>query len=401
MSARQSTESLLPEILRADVDAVQQIDAVPRILDIVCRSTGMGFAAVARVTEDRWVCCAVRDDINFGLLPGGELKVETTICHEIRQSHETVVIDHVEKDGTYCGHHTPAQYGFQSYISTPIILSDGRFFGTLCAIDPRPARLSAPEIVGTFKLFAELIGTHLGAMDRLASSEANLLDERQASELREQFIAVLGHDLRNPLAALTAGTRLLPQMIAAKRDLTDVFATMQKSINRMSGLIENIMDFARGRLGGGIPLARSPQAVEPILKHGIDELRSAYPERQFETDFRLTDQVDCDPGRIGQLFSNLLANAVTHGASDQPILVKATTQDGVFALSVTNSGSPISSDAMKRLFRPFYRGEVRDSLQGLGLGLFIASEIAKAHGGTLGVESDANETRFAFRMGLK
>ena len=147
----------------ADIAAVQGIAAVPRILEVVCRSTGMGFAAVARVTEQRWICCAVRDEIAFGLTPGGELEVETTICHEIRQSGEAVIIDSVADDMAFCGHHTPAQYGFQSYISMPIVLADGSFFGTLCAIDPRPARLNTPHTIGMFKLFAELIATHLDA----------------------------------------------------------------------------------------------------------------------------------------------------------------------------------------------------------------------------------------------
>ena len=101
--------------------------------------TGMGFAAVARVTEDRWIACAVRDEIAFGLAPGGELKVATTICDEIRRSGEAVVIDHVAADQAFCGHPTPAMYGFQSYISMPILHKDGSFFGTLCAIDPKPA----------------------------------------------------------------------------------------------------------------------------------------------------------------------------------------------------------------------------------------------------------------------
>src|SRR4029078_10327901 len=122
--------------LSADIAAVQGIAAVPRILEVVCRSTGMGLSAVARVTEQRWICCAVRDEIEFGLKPGGELKVETTICHEIRQSQKAVIIDDVADDTMFCGHHTPAMYGFQSYISVPIILADGTFFGTLCAIDP-------------------------------------------------------------------------------------------------------------------------------------------------------------------------------------------------------------------------------------------------------------------------
>src|SRR6185295_12964874 len=199
--------------LQRDVAAISRIDVVPTILDVVCRTTGMGFAAVARVTEDRWVAGAVRDEIEFGLSPGGELQVATTICNEIRDSHQPVVIDHVAADQAFCHHPTPAMYGFQSYISMPILRKDGSFFGTLCAIDPRPAKLNTPQVVGMFRLFANLIGFHLEAQERLASSEAALLDAHQTAELREQFIAVLGHDLRNPLAAIDAGTRLLGKTV--------------------------------------------------------------------------------------------------------------------------------------------------------------------------------------------
>ena len=149
-------KSLIASDVVSDVDAIKRIDAVPRILEVVCGSTGMGFSAIARVTNDRWICCAVRDEIAFGLKPGDELKPDTTICNEISHSHQAVVIEHVANDKDFSGHPTPLMYGFQSYISMPIILADGTMFGTLCAIDPRPARLSS-EIVQMFKLFAELI----------------------------------------------------------------------------------------------------------------------------------------------------------------------------------------------------------------------------------------------------
>ena len=383
--------------LSADIAAVQGIAAVPRILEVVCRSTGMGFAAVARVTEQRWICCAVRDEIAFGLTPGGELKVETTICHEIRQSGEAVVIDSVADDLVFCGHHTPAQYGFQSYISMPIILGDGSFFGTLCAIDPRPARLNTPQTVGTFKLFAELIATHLDAANRLAASEARLLGERETSELREQFIAVLGHDLRNPLASIAAGTKLLTR---GNRDAAPILALMQQSVARMSALIDNVLDFARGRLGGGIALNRATQSLEPVLNQVIAELRAGFPESQIDTDFDLTRQVGCDSGRVAQLFSNLLGNALTHGTPGAPVRVRANTHKDEFELSVANAGEPIPPEAINRLFQPFYR-VAQDSGQGLGLGLYIASEIARAHGGKLDLASSPLETRFTFRMPLR
>jgi signal transduction histidine kinase len=384
----------------ADIAAVQGISAVPLILEVVCRSTGMGFAAVARVTEQRWVCCAVRDEIAFGLVPGGELVVETTICHEIRASHEAVVINHVAEDTAYVGHHTPAKYGFQSYISMPIVLADGTFFGTLCAIDPRPARLNTPQTIGMFKLFAELIATHLEAVDRVAASEAKLLSERETSELREQFIAVLGHDLRNPLASIAAGAKILATT-ASKDAANEIVGLMQKSVARMSALIDNVLDFARGRLGGGIPLRRSPQSLAPILTQVIAELRASSPERKIEAEIHLTQPVDCDAGRIAQLFSNLLGNSVTHGTAATPIHVRATTNDGAFELSVANSGEPIPCDAMERLFQPFHRISAQDTHQGLGLGLYIASEIARAHDGTIDVTSSPEETRFTLRMPLR
>jgi GAF domain-containing protein len=236
---------------QADILAVGSIEAVPTILDVVCRTTGMGFAAVARVTAERWIVCSVKDDIAFGLEPGGELKVETTICHEIRESREAVVINNVAEDRLYCGHPTPAMYGFQSYISMPIILPDGRFFGTLCAIDPRPARVQTPEVVGMFKLFAELIAFHLNAIEQVAMSEARLLDAQRTSELREQFIAVLGHDLRNPLAAISAGAELLLKAPLSDKALRTA-GLIRRGAARMSSLIDDVMDFARGRLGSGV-----------------------------------------------------------------------------------------------------------------------------------------------------
>jgi signal transduction histidine kinase len=391
---------MMPADYQADIAAIQRIEAVPRILEVICRTTGMGFSAVARVTEDRWICCAVRDEIEFGLQPGGKLKVATTICDEIRESGEAVVIDNVSEDAVFCGHPTPALYGFQSYISVPIILENGTFFGTLCAIDPRPARLKSSETLGMFKLFAELIAIHLNAIERLADSQAELLDVRRSSELREQFIAVLGHDLRNPLASITAVIRLLPKA-KSKEETAGMLGSLQRSVDRMAQLIDNVLDFARGRLGGGLTIERKSNVqLEPYLKQVIAELRDAFPDRAIEAVLAIHGPVDCDVGRISQMLSNLLANALKHGAADKPVHVNVTAGNGLFQLSVANAGNPIPPAELKLLFKPFYRGSVRPSQQGLGLGLYICSEIAKGHGGSLDVLSSPDETRFTFKMPL-
>ena len=381
-----------------DIAAVNAIEVVPSILQVVCHATGMGFAAVARVTEGRWIACSVLDQIDFGLKPGGELKVETTICHEIRQSREVVVIDHVAEDVVYRGHHAPAMYGFQSYISVPIIRRDGSMFGTLCAIDPKPHRLKDPSVVGMFKLFAELIAFHIDATDRLATSESNLLDEREQAELREQFIAVLGHDLRNPLASIVGGTRLLLRG-GLEGQPKDITVAMQGSAARMGELIDNVLDMTRVRLGGGFELHRRIEDdVMSVLEEVVAELRMAHPGVGIEMHSELFEAVDCDVNRIAQLFSNLVGNAVKHGDTNRPIRIHAQTGEGAFKLSVVNSGNPIPPHAQKRLFQPYSRGNGNGNPQGLGLGLYIASEIAQAHGGMLTVSSTSKETRFTFQM---
>lgn len=381
----------------ADVAAVGMIAAVPTILEVVCRTTGMGFAAVARVTDSRWIACAVRDGIDFGLVAGGELPLETTLCNEIRLSRQPVAIDHVAEDPHYAVHHTPALYGFQSYISLPILRTDGSFFGTLCAIDPRPARLNTPEMIGMFTLFADLIAFHLDTQERLAQAAANLVDERRTAELRDQFIAVLGHDLRNPLASIDAGMRLLRRTPLDDR-ATRVVGQVQASVARMAGLINNVLDFARGRLGDGLSVTRSPCLLAPVLDQVIAEERAIHPSRSIEVDLALDQVVNCDAGRMAELLSNLLSNALMHGFEAAPVSVRAVTAGGTFELTVSNRGEAIPPEAMARLFQPFERGAVRPNQQGLGLGLYIAAEIARAHGGALTVRSSADETAFTLRM---
>jgi sigma-B regulation protein RsbU (phosphoserine phosphatase) len=231
--------------------------------------------------------------------------------------------------------------------------------------------------------------------DRLRSDTA-LTSHRADAELREQFIAVLGHDLRNPLASISAGIGLIQKSKLDER-AEGVLMLMQKSVGRMTSLIDNVLDFARGRLGDGITLTLSTQPLDVALQHVVDELQSTHPESIINAEFSLTKPVIADSARIGQLLSNLLGNALTYGATGEPVTVIVKTEEH-FELAVCNRGKPISADAMERLFAPFSRGEVSPSQQGLGLGLYIASEIARAHGGRIDVTSTPEMTCFTFKM---
>ncbi len=209
---------------------------------------------------------------------------------------------------------------------------------------------------------------------------------------------MLGHDLRNPLGAISSGVTLLEKTPLNERGASLV-AMMQKCTGRMAELIDNVLDFARGRLGAGISLdIRKDTRLEPVLHQVISELRTSWPDRAISVDYDLRHPVDCDASRIAQLFSNLLGNALNYGAPNQAVRVGAKSGEGTFELFVANGGQPISDANMARLFQPFVRGDGQATSQGLGLGLYIASEIAKAHDGALTAISTPEETRFTLQI---
>lgn len=261
----------------ADIATIGRISAVPAMLQVISDITGLRFAAVARVTDDTWTACAVRDELEFGLGVGGELDLTTTICHEIRGSHVSVVIDKASEDPLYHDHHTPRIYQFESYISVPVFRTDGRFFGTICALDPNPANLRSSAIQSTMESFARVLALQIEAEETLQHTEAQLYEERGTAELREQFIAVLGHDLRNPLFAINfSAERLLRKHSAPATD--PLVRHILSSGQRAAQLVEDVLDFARGRMGSGIPLHMSDcEGLQSALHHVVSEVQSVKP----------------------------------------------------------------------------------------------------------------------------
>ena len=343
----------------------------------------------------------MQDDISFGLKPGGQLELRSTLCFESRAAREPVVFDHASQDPVYCGHHTPLQYKLESYISVPIVLSNGDYFGNLCAIDPRPAEVSNQRTLTMFTLFAELIALQLESELRHAAAESALSTERATAELREQFIAVLGHDLRNPLSAVGATGELLTRR-TDQADLVSMGQRLRNSTRRMSRLIDDVLDFARGRLGGGIGVDPSGVTdLDAALEEVVAEVRGANPGRVVQADIAVHAPVHCDRGRLQQLLSNLLGNAVTYGAPDQPVVVAVAIDGDQLELRVSNRGEPIAAPNLTRVFEPYWRQTTASGRPagGLGLGLYICSRIVDAHHGTLSVTSSAEHgTTFVARL---
>ncbi len=241
-----------------------------------------------------------------------------------------------------------------------------------------------------------VIGTAIDITTRINLQQQELANGREDTALREQFLAVLAHDLRNPLASVAAGIQLLLQN---PKNAGEIAAVMERSIVRMTDLIGTLLDLARSRLSDGLIISRnSEQPLKPVLLHVIDELKHLYPVHHITVDIDLREPVQCDRLRIGQLFSNLLGNAFEYGTPTAPVHVRSRAEGGQFELSVINYGPAIEPSHLERLFQPYFRGNVRGSRDGLGLGLYICSEIAEGHGGTISVSSESGTTSFTLRM---
>ncbi len=392
------TADFPPEIAR-DLYAVSQIQVVPTLLDVLCEITGMRFAAVARVDEKTWIACAVQDKVNFGVMPGDQLAANNPVWS---RAVAPVAVDHAHLDPKQIGNDIPLADRIESYISVPIVLPDGRNFGNLCAVDPAPAKVSDPKITNMFKRFAELIGAQLQEQLARQIDQTALRDERATSELREQFIAILGHDLRNPLQAILATSEMMSRK-SSEPAIVGMASRINVNAKRMSALIDDVLDFARGRLGGGIAVELDEtDNLSNGLHAVVKELQIGQPERTITADITVGRRVRCDLGRVQQVASNLIGNALTHGAPDSPIRVTAHTNDHDLILEVWNQGEPIPAENIAKVFEPFWRREASANREGLGLGLHICSQIMRAHEGGLSVISTRQAgTTFTARFPLK
>lgn len=287
-------------------------------------------------------------------------------------------------------------------VALDIVAADGRRIPVIAnAVERRDAEGRPAFIRLTLFIATERRAYEKALLAARNEAQGAMAAVRAESELREQFIAVLGHDLRNPLAAVASGVHMLGRETVSERG-KNILGLMDASLVRAAKLIDNVLDFARGRLGGGITLDRdAKEPLEPVLRQIVAELRAIADGKTVEARYAIDEPVDCDRGRIGQLLSNLLGNALTHGAKGEPVRLDASTNGEMLRIAVANGGAAIPARAMAHLFEPFYRGDDHARKQGLGLGLHIASEIARAHGGALTVLSDDRETCFTFEMPLQ
>ena len=218
--------------------------------------------------------------------------------------------------------------------------------------------------------------------------------ERERQRTRDMYLGILGHDLRNPLNTIVASVYTLDRLLP--EDARKVLARMARSTQRMSRMIEQLLDFTRARLGEGISLELESADLRDISHAVVEELEAQHPRRIRFDALSVPGKYDAD--RLAQAVSNVVTNALQHGAPGEPVDVRVLSRNGSGRLEVVNRGARIPDEVRASIFEPFRRAEGSQDSSGLGLGLYIAREIVRAHGGTIEVESGDDLTTFAIEL---
>lgn len=240
------------------------------------------------------------------------------------------------------------------------------------------------------------------SMDQSLAEAVRSYTDR-VDQSRDLFLATLGHDLRNPLNAIVVSSALLARSGQLDEENTQVALQMSSFADVMTRMIHDLLDFTRTRLGGGMPVSATRLDLQDLCRDVLDEFRAAHPHRTVRFESFGDTSGEWDAARLRQVVSNLVANAIEHGAETSPVDVFATGEGCDVVVAVKNQGLPISSSALPTLFDPFVRApEVATKHRpfgGIGLGLYIAQQIVIAHNGTIAVDSsEATGTTFAVRL---
>jgi hypothetical protein len=369
------------------IELLASLDSVAALLRVVCEVSGLGVATIAEVTDQRWIACAVEDRIAYGLQPGAELDLESTLCNHVRSSHDAVVISDVEQNPTYCDHPAPSLYGWKSYLSVPVFRPNGTFFGTLCAFDPRPApRLEQGSVITTLEGFARLLGELLAREEQRRDEMPGPRGDSDLQTLREQLLVLFEQDLQRPLQALATQD-------SQTRD-------GQAEAGRLAGRCGEAADFVRTRLGLGLPLKLALEdGVNERLASLLATLQARFPDRHFNGELPvLPAALRLDLPRLLQAVSALLEQAAVQSPAGDTLVLRGALKERSYQLEVNSSAAMVDPATLAQLFQPALTQADVQRPASLALGLYLAQEIARSHGGSLIARLENGRQRFILTL---
>ncbi|MEN4961846.1 HAMP domain-containing sensor histidine kinase [Pseudomonas syringae] len=250
--------------------------------------------------------------------------------------------------------------------------------------------LAAPQLAD----FQDVIRFNEAIDEALAESTAAYAE--RVGRSRDIFLAILGHDLRAPLQAVSMSTELLARKITLDEKTQSYVSRIQTSTRHMGSMVSDLLEFVRSRLGAGLPVERKYMDLASACREAIEEACAGRPDSAPVLNIEGNTKGHWDAGRVSQMLQNLIGNALQHGAASHEITVTVTGAEKAVILVVHNEGKPIAEDAIGTIFDPLVRSteensETRGTSTSLGLGLFIVKEVVNAHGGSITVTSTIGE----------
>lgn len=226
---------------------------------------------------------------------------------------------------------------------------------------------------------------------------------KRVNQARDMFLAILSHDLRNPLGSISMTAKMLP-LVGDKAEIVECGIRIARGASTMERMISDLLDYTRTRLGAGMPVKPAPMDLAALCGELIAEFRAVHPDRviEFHTDGDVNGVWDSD--RIRQAISNLVGNAIQHGSADFPVVLSLRGEPTNVFIDIHNWGDPIPPGELPKIFDPLIRGSSaehpkRNRPGSIGMGLYIAREVAKSHDGRIDVISTA-ESGTTFKIHL-
>ena len=413
--------SLIPEELIKNIDDIANLDIVPTMLSVLCQTTGMGFAGVAHVTDDYWLLCSANDNINFGLKPGDLLDVKTVLCNELKVTAQPLVIPDIDADPYYSKHITPLTYGFKSYASVPIFRKDGRYFGSLFAIDPQTRELNTEAVSGMLTLFSQLISVHLSTNEQMKLSEVqfnrdrafiNALEvkaEERTRELKdnvdalarsnkelEAFAYISSHDLQEPLRKIQTLISMISERESDNLSPTgqDYFNRIKSAAGRMQSLIKDLLTYSRAELSDpDFKLTNLGDIVSQVREDLTEQLRAK--DADIEIGHMCT--IRMIPFQFRQLLQNLITNSIKFARQSIPPRIDiGCTEERIdnqqfYKITVSDNGIGFEQEYAERIFTLFQRLNDKKLYSGTGIGLAIVKRIVDNHKGFITATGTPNQ----------
>ncbi|QRR01147.1 sensor histidine kinase [Dyadobacter sandarakinus] len=392
--------------LARDIQRVQQIPIVSTLLNVICEVTGLGFAAVARVTSEKWITCSVHDNMELGMLAGSELPVETTICDQIRQVRQPVIIENLDESLAYADDPILVSNGVKSYISYPIVLRSGEFFGTLCAFGREPKKLTGIRTTGLFTAFAELVALQLQQQDVLEATRDKVkglsVQLSDSTDENRQYRHISTHSLQEPLRKIRVFSGMLVDALQENdvKKASDLSVRINTSATRFSEMIKNLSDFSF--------LTEDQQTfslvdLEDTVSMVLTQLRPQIRLSGASVEVARLPVVRANASQMEQLFYHILGNAIKFAKPGTPLAVSVssckiygTHLDGEYhpnrqfvEIRINDNGVGIPETQLENIFDMFSKlPSTVIRREGEGFGLTFSRRIVRNHSGTIRIKSE-------------